>query len=215
MPIYKNKEEWLSARKIGSTDLCAIVNGKGRWQSKTDVYKRLVYGLKIERSNEAMSNGVLLEPHIKKIFLIANNLKEIEREDGTYLLHTKGDYLTLSPDCEIENNGFVEIKLKYIFKQNFSIENYLLNLKQEEPQYYWQLIHYFLVGDYDFGYLVVAFVKNGAITIDSLKITKEFVKDDIDLANEKVNDFITNNLLKEKTPDIDTGDITIWEQIMN
>lgn len=224
----KTKGEWKDKRKIGGTDLCAIVNGKGRWNTIIDVYNRLVENKQPkEQGNEKTKRGTLAENHIRQLFLLQHNeLDAIYNSSNIILcISDLNDYITLSPDTLVYNkftqeNGFIEIKYKEISNEN-KIGDYLLNLKEREPQYYWQLIHYFLVDEKaTFGYLTVAFVikkqgKYDKTIIDSLKIEREFVKEDIAIATTKTLDFILNNVDKKVKPFLEKGDLEIWQTFMN
>lgn len=224
---FQNRSAWLKARKIGSTDLNAIVNKTSRWGNINEVYERLVGETANERVDSVkMANGRYLEEHIKQIFLI--NHPELKRQyaDTKYLLVISDEYseITLSPDTLVKN-GFVEIKNKDFYSDN--IGEYLGNLKEQEPQYYWQMIHYFVVLDKaQFGYLVVAFNINkkdlltnewkyDRTVIDSLKIEREAVKSDIELAKSKLKDFIENNLRKHIHPLLEQEDMAVWKAWLN
>lgn len=217
--IFKTKKAWLENRKIGGTDLATVVNGVGRWQTINDLYDRLVNGkTENKKDTQIMANGRNAEQHINALFLMETpHLRPLRHKQG-YLLITKKNapYLTLSPDCLVKDNtngkkGFIEIKLKQVYNEK-QIANYLGNLKDEEPQYYWQLIHYFIVeNSLQFGYLVVAFQvkrkegetwQNDKIIIDSLKVNRQDVSDDIKTAKAKLKDFINNNVVKHVRPSV-------------
>lgn len=214
---FKSKKTWLKNRRIGGTDLATIVNGVGRWETLDDLYNRLINGKKKEqKENTLMKNGKTAEKAIKTLFLINNpNLKEITpKEPFTLVINGKEPLLTLSPDCLTINrvtkeHGFLEIKNKTIYSEK-AIGNYLSNLKEEEPQYYYQLLHYFIVENkIKNGYLVVAFnllKKEGdawqydKTIIESLYLTRETVKEDIKTVKKKLKDFIENNVKKRVRP---------------
>lgn len=217
--IFKSKKQWLKNRKIGGTDLATVVDGVGRWQTINDLYDRLVNSnVEIKKDTQAMANGRNAEKHILALFLTQTpHLRPIRHKQGYLFIVKKNEpYLTLSPDCLIKDTrngekGFVEIKLKQIYSEQ-TIGNYLGDLKKQEPQYYWQLIHYFIVENtLQFGYLVVAFqVKrkegdiwiNDKIIIDSLKVNRQDVQGDIKTAKSKLKDFINNNVIKHVRPTV-------------
>lgn len=219
---FTSREEWLKARGIGGTDLCAIVNGKGRWESIYDVYDRLTSQKEMETleeeklPSEEMKKGLESEKSVRDLYLINHKeYKEItKRKEVTLLVDKAYPETTLSPDTLVvqgdgfykpSRKGFVEIKTKQVYSFN-QIDEYLSNLKENEPQYYWQLIHYFLVGDdLEFGDIVFAFtlMKHDdmldkwypdKIIIDSLSTTREAVALDIEVAREAVRSFIEDNL---------------------
>lgn len=224
----KTKEEWKNKRQIGATDLCAIVNGKGRWHSIVDVYERVALNKKQKEIDTSKSKlGTLAERHIRSLFLLQHSELKVEYGNYDYLLVISdlSDYLTLSPDTIVSDRntndlGFVEIKYKEISNES-AIADYLLNLKEREPQYYWQVIDYFIkMEKATFGYLVIAFViKHKGVyqktIIESLRIERETVKEDIDLGTRKLLGFVHNNIEKKQKPFFEKGDIEIWKSFMN
>lgn len=224
----KTKTEWKTKRKIGGTDLCAIVNGKGRWNTIIDVYNRVALGKEQkDQSNEKTRQGTLAENHIRQLFLLQNpDLDALYNPNNIILcVSDLSDYITLSPDTMVSHRftkeeGFIEIKYREITSEN-KIGDYLLNLKEQEPQYYWQLIHYFMVMEKaTFGYFVVAFVvkkrgKYEKTIIESLKINREDVKEDIAIATTKTLDFILNNIEKKQKPLFEKGEIELWQTFLN
>lgn len=215
---YRNRQAWLQARRIGGTDLCSIVNGVGRWGNIVSVWESLVYGSREPLSeNQAMADGRKAEEHIKELFLLRHpELSRFSPAKAIWLVRRK-DFpeITLSPDTLVKrgkDEGFVEIKLKSIYNEA-SIPNYLVNIKAEEPQYYWQIIHYFIAKpDTVFGYFVVCFDvqskdedgnwKHSRYTIDELYIRREDVLDDIGRGEAALEDFILNSLRTKKRPEI-------------
>lgn len=206
---FKTREPWLKARQIGGSDLCAVVNGVSRWSNVVEVYDRIVTGYEPAKDSGRMAMGRKAEEPIKELFLISQpNLKRVSPKKIIWLIQRK-DYpeITLSPDTIVSNGleqGFIEIKFKQIFSEN-EIPAYMTNLKEEDPQYYWQLIHYFVAKcDLKFGYLVICFdicTKNekgewehSKYLIDSLYMPRDYVKADIALAESKLIDLITNNI---------------------
>lgn len=224
----KTKEEWKNQRQIGSTDLCAIVNGKGRWHNIVDIYDRVVLKNKQKEVDTSKTKlGTLAERHIRSLFLLQHS--ELKQEyggiDHLLIISDLNDYLTLSPDTIVSDRdtndlGFVEIKYKEISNEN-TIADYLLNLKEKDPQYYCQVIDYFIkMEKATFGYLVIAFVvKHKGVyqktIIDSLRIERETVKEDIDLGTRKLLDFVHNNIEKKQKPFFEKGDMEIWKNFMN
>jgi len=221
---FDNREEWLKARGIGGTDLCAIVTGQGRWQSIYDVYDRLTAQTPEEEkdSSEEMKKGIESEKAVRDLYLL--NHKEYKAltktKEITLLKCSTYPELTLSPDTLVvmsnsttyhPRKGFIEIKTKQVFSEK-SIGEYMSDLKTNEPQYYWQLIHYFLVGDdLEYGHIVFAFtvMKHDdlmdrwypdKIIIDSLYVDRKDVELDIEVAREATTSFIEDNLRKGIRP---------------
>lgn len=222
---FKSREEWLAARGIGGTDLCAIVNGKGRWETIIELYDKLK-GVSVEKEfdTDAMAKGRESEEHILRLFGLNHTELHIPPKSQSIIMFQDGEYpeFTLTPDGLCENRdseeiGFLEIKTKQVYSMN-EIDEWLGSLKEIEPQYYWQLIGYFAINEgLKFGYLVGAFtlMKRNDMTeewypdkiiIDSLKVSREVVKEDIELAREKVKRFILENLRTNTRPRVVTSD---------
>ena len=215
---YRSRQAWLNARGVGGSDLAAVVNGIGRWGTIIGVWEELVYGIKEPLAeSQLMADGRRAEEPIKELFLIRH--PELERTSPSKAIwlirRTDTPEITLSPDMLLKRGkeqGFAEIKLKTIHNESV-IPNYLVNLKEEEPQYYWQLIHYFVAKqDIAFGYFVVCFDlqtkeedgswKHQRYLIDELYISKEDVLEDIERAEKALQDFIVNNLRTKKRPEV-------------
>lgn len=215
--IYHDKIDWLKARCIGGTDLAKLVDKVAKWGNFIDLYDKLVYGEEQEIiENELMIKGKKSEENIKNLFLINHpELKRINPENELWLVRRK-DYpeITLSPDTLVkkaDDLGYIEIKYKEIYNED-NIPDYMINLKEREPQYYWQNVDYFIsMNNLKFGYLVIAFAvkkKNketgiwefDKYIIDSLYMTREYLKNDIDLGEKNLIDFIENNLRPKIRP---------------
>lgn len=221
---FKDKSNWIAARGIGGTDLYSIINKQGKWGDFITLYDKLTAptlngaqnAQKGAKNNIAMENGKRAEQSIRELFLIARpDLTNINPACEWWLVRSKTlPELTISPDTLVKdtrgNIGFVELKLKQFYNAD-KIADYLTDLKDNEPQYYWQLIHYFVVIDEcQFGYIVVAFNllkkddqghwQHDKYIIDSAKIERADVTDDIELARRELTDFITNNLKAKKRP---------------
>lgn len=207
---YRVREEWLKNRCIGGTDLAKLINKVARWGSFIELYESLTGNTKSNKDNALMSKGRRAEEHIKELFLIAHPELKCISPSKTFWLIRRKDYpeITLSPDTLVKEGnklGYFEIKYKEIYSEK-KIPLYLMDLKNEEPQYYWQNIHYYeTMNDLEFGYLVVVFAvhKKNEITdkwefdkfiIDSLKTDRKSLSDDIADGENALVDFITNNL---------------------
>lgn len=210
---FNNTNDWLKARKIGSTELINLVAFKSKYGNILDLYDRLIENKEIvKKTTSRMSNGKRAEKHIKELFLIENsNYRETFVNENKIMLVVREDYneLTLSPDCLIDNvktneHGFIEIKYIEIGSED-KIQEYMCDLKNQAPQYYRQCIHYFIVkNDIDFGEFVVAFhcIKEQRIVIESLKLERSEIEKDIKEGEEKAIDFIVNNLRTKQRPKI-------------
>lgn len=213
---YRCREDWLKARGIGGSDLCSLVNKVGRWGNFVDVYDRLTNPVQEKADSEAMANGRKAEEPLKTLFLLMHShLKRSTPSKSIWLMRRK-DYpeITLSPDTLVNDTktnqlGFVEIKLKQIFNESM-IPNYLMSLKDEDPQYWWQVIHYFIMSEkIKFGYLAVGFqimTKENEtwipdkLVLNWLRINREDVANDIEAGTSALHHFIIENLRPRVRP---------------
>lgn len=214
--IYTDRNVWKEKRGIGSTDL-AKINGVSRWGRKKEVFCRLLemYDFKeYEDKNKLLENGLKAENNIINLFLL--NHEELKREYGEneIVLVRRNDFkeITLSPDCLVENTetnekGFIEIKYLDVYNE-IDINTYLSNFKEVAKDYYYQVIHYFIAkNDLQFGYFVPCFKiyrknENGGWTydkmvIESLLIKRNDIAEEIKEQEQKIIDFITNEIRKE------------------
>lgn len=233
---YPKRSDWLKARCIGGTDLAKLINKVARWGNFIELYDELTDPqIEEDKTSISMTKGREAEEHIKDLFLIAHpELRRISPSRSIWLIRRK-DFkeITLSPDTLVKQGnqlGYLEIKYKEIYSEK-DIPLYLMDLKKEEPQYYWQNIHYYVtMNDLSFGYMVVAFAvyKKEESTgnwlfdkyiIDSLKTDRETLADDIKQGEEALEDFITNNLrarVRPKSVLKDTKEVKIeWNKLSN
>ena len=207
---YRTRALWLKARGIGGSDLAAIVNKVGRWANFIEVYDRLKGKPEPERDTVSMSRGRKAEEPVKELFLLSHpELSRVSPKRSIWLIRRKDlREITLSPDTLLRDRKgrkcFAEIKLKQVFGEA-QIPTYLQSLREEEPQYWWQCMHYFVaMDDCAAGYLVVCFEvmekdekgkwRHSRFVIDELRIPREAVAEDIALAEETLKAFILENL---------------------
>jgi len=110
---YPTRLDWLRARRIGSSDVPAIL-GVSRYATRFDVWDRLVNGVDDEgEPNEAQSRGLRLEPRV---------LATYERETGRTLeripphtLWSRDRWATSTPDSLVVDDpdeGIVNLEVK-------------------------------------------------------------------------------------------------------
>ena len=160
---YSTHDEWLNLRKqgIGGSD-AGLIMGKKQYNNKNIVDLWLEKSGKINKPNEtnsAMERGHKLEPFIRQLYAIDNPDMEI-REVKELYVHPKYDFIRASLDGEIilpnGNIGILEIKTTTIHQYSYYKELW----KNEEnndtipENYLYQVLHYFLVTDYEFAVLV-------------------------------------------------------------
>ena len=160
---YSTHDEWLNLRKqgIGGSDAGVIMDVE-QYNNKNIVDLWLEKSGKITKPNEtnsAMERGHKLEPFIRQLYAIDNPDMEI-REVKELYVHPKYDFIRASLDGEIllpnGDIGILEIKTTTIHQYS----TYKKLWKNEEnndtipENYLYQVLHYFLVTDYEFAVLV-------------------------------------------------------------
>lgn len=225
---YNTIQEWLEHRRIGGTELVNIMLFKSKYGNIIDLYDRLKGETKKVHQNANMQNGKRAEEHIRELFLIENqNYKKVLNKENEILLIQRNDFpeITLSPDCIIENEnkelGYIEIKYLEISSEN-KIQEYMCNLKTLAPHYYYQNLHYFITcEDIKFGQFVVAFHcrKEQRIIIESLKFERSNLEEELKECEEKLKDFIINNLRADIRPSVkienEKGEQIEWNKLSN
>ena len=170
------------------------------WKEK----KKSVSGNPIEEySNEATERGKKLEDIIRKQYKIDNPDKKIY-EVKDYYIHKNFDFIRASLDGEIvlsnKKTGILEIKTTTI--HNYSV--YLQYWKNNIPEtYLYQILHYFLVTDYEF-----------AVLVADIRF-KCFEDDEFDLKKEIKTYTIYRDDFKNEIKKLQEKEIEFWSYIEN
>lgn len=90
-----SRQEWLSARRIGSSDVPALL-GLSRYRGPWDVRERLVDGRSDDSTSPDAERGVLLEPVVLRRYARASG-NVVERTPNT--LWTREDWASATPDA--------------------------------------------------------------------------------------------------------------------
>ncbi len=96
----RSRDEWLRARKIGGSDVAAIL-GVSPYRSGWDVYERLVLGVPDQfEPSEAQLRGIRLEPRILSMYASESGCRVVRPPPHT--VYTRDEFASASPD------GFAE-----------------------------------------------------------------------------------------------------------
>ena len=180
MKILKNRDEWLSERKLGGSDAAAIM-GESPWMSNVDLWKLVLYGQKAE---EHLRELFALDFPDLKVFYEPNNLWTND--------NLKGFSVSLDGWLEDQSSRFGVLEIKTVKMQSGT------QRRQWEdgmvPQHYFlQLLWEMGVTEAEFAILLaqMTYEKDG----DILKVTKHFrverkdVEDDIEEVKRKGAEF--------------------------
>ena len=170
------------------------------WEEK----KKSASGNLIEEyTNEAAERGKKLEDIIRKQYKIDNPDKKIY-EVKDYYVHKNFDFIRASLDGEIvlsnKKTGILEIKTTTI--HNYSV--YLQYWKNNIPEtYLYQILHYFLVTNYEF-----------AVLVADIRL-KCFEEDEFDLKKEIKTYTIYRDDFKNEIKKLQEKEIEFWSYIEN
>lgn len=109
------REEWLEARKLGSSDAAAIC-GLNPYRTKHQVFLEKIGAAAPVEENEAMRWGNLLEPVIAEEFARRTELPI--KKDNRLIQHPTLPFMTATIDYLVEENGqwgILEIKNRNLF----------------------------------------------------------------------------------------------------
>ena len=161
MPIelkkFKSRKEWLKARAdtIGGSDASSVMN-MCKYRDNVTLWKILCGYEKPEDISDRpyVRYGVALEPTMRKIFALHHPEWEIKYFANNMIVNSKYPFAHASLDGWIKDEngrmGILEIKTTEItskVKAQEWAENHI------PDQYYCQLLHYFLVTEYEFAVL--------------------------------------------------------------
>ena len=156
MIIYKSREEWLESRKqfIGGSDASCIL-GLNKWKSNVELFREKMGIAEAAdlSDNEAVAYGTKAEEFIRALFSIDHKEYTVEDVENNSWHNDKYPFAAASLDGTLTDEsgrkGILEIKTAIITnkvqseKWNNCIPDY----------YYCQLLHYFMVTEFDFAVL--------------------------------------------------------------
>lgn len=151
---FKSRQEWLDSRRLGGSSVSAILNAS-KHLSANELYDEIMYPVsKPDTQTEATERGNKLEPLIRKEFETLNQDFKVTAppRNNWIFINSKYPKMSASLDGIIQNKetkekGFLEIKTREV-RSKREIEEW----KNEKiPQnYFIQLMHYFLITEYEY-----------------------------------------------------------------
>lgn len=211
---YSTKEEWLKLRGqgVGGSDAGVIMGFKqfrnnGHEKNIVDLWeeKRTKVSFHKDITNEAMERGHKLEDLIRRQYAIDHPDKKINVIKDMYV-HEKYDFIRASLDGEIvfknDKNkiGILEIKTTTVHTYNDYKKKWLDGIPDN---YLYQVLHYFLVTNYNFAVLVADI---------RFSYKKE---DEFDLNKEIRTYTINRNDWKEEIQELKEKEIEFWSYVTN
>lgn len=158
---YRTRDEWLSHRRIGSSDVATIL-GVGPSDedeprhSEWDVLMRLRGETRRDRPTTSTERGVLLEPRVLRSY--ARRTGRAVRPTPPHTLYTRDEWASATPDARDEL-GVVEAKTdrhRWRWGPEETIERWEPAAAEiVRPDYYLQVAHQLYVLDAEVGHLAV------------------------------------------------------------
>lgn len=154
----EEKESWLAARKLGSSDAAAAL-GLNPFKSPYQLWAEKTGRLAPVEENEAMLWGKLLEPVIALEFAKRNGLYCIPAND--FRVHPQHEWMTATPDFYAPNEKNVVIPIECKNVSYFQSEKYA---SDEIPDHvHVQLLHQMCVLGVNTGYVVALLGGNNLV----------------------------------------------------
>lgn len=153
--ILKDHEEWLKNRsRIGGSDASAIL-GLNPYKNNIELWMNKTGRVEQEDISDRpyVKYGTLAEPHLRELFKLDHPEFEVFYEENNMFLNDLYPFAHASLDGWMKDkdgrNGILEIKTTNIM-QSMQKEKW----KDRIPDnYYLQILHYFMVTEYDFAIL--------------------------------------------------------------
>lgn len=202
MIVLDSREEWLESRnRIGGSDAACIL-GLNPWRSNADLFE-IKTGAKVQEDisdKPLVKYGTNAEQYLRELFKLDHPELKVFYEENNIWLNDDFPFAHASLDGWLEDaecrNGILEFKTSTISSKAMKEE-----WNGKIPDYYYsQLIHYFMVTEFDFAILVaqLKYDYDGEV----YKVTKEYrferseVLDDIEVlkaAEMEFWDAVQNN----------------------
>lgn len=220
--VFKTKEEWLKNRKsrIGGSDAASIL-GLNPYKSNTELWAEKMEDEKNKNghiqkddisNNPHIAYGNNAEPLLRELFKLDYPELKVYYEENNMWLNKKYPFAHASLDGWLRdkdgNMGILEIKTASII-QPLQIEKWNDRIPDN---YFCQLLHYFMVTEFDFAILKAKIMFDGYndrerhSQIRHYKILRKDVEDDIETLKEKEKDFY-EKILNNKKPNLILPDI--------
>lgn len=210
--ILKDREEWLQSRKrIGGSDASAIL-GKNPYKTNIELWQIKTGQLEQEDISDKpyVRYGIKAEPHLRELFKIDHPQYQVFYEENNMFLNDRYPFAHASLDGwlvdEQGRKGILEIKTTNIL-QSMQKEKW----KDRVPDnYYVQLLHYFMVTEFDFAVLKAQlkyeYSDKMYLSTEHYFIERVEVEDDICFLAEKEKEF-WKYVCGNKRPDLVLPDI--------
>ena len=152
----KSHEEWLKHRKdyIGGSDASCIL-GLNAWKSNLDLFREKTGKQEAPdlSGNEAVEYGTKAEEHIRALFQLDHQEYTVEYVENNSWHNSKYPFAAASLDGTLTDEsgrkGILEIKTAIISnKAHAELWN-----NRIPDNYYCQILHYFMVTEFDFAVL--------------------------------------------------------------
>jgi predicted phage-related endonuclease len=138
---YRSREEWLRARRIGSSDVPLIL-GLSRYGTGYDVWDRLVFGVRPEPLSADQDRGIRLEPRVLATY--AQRTGRPVTATPPHTLYAREEWSTSTPDAR-SDELLVEVKtdrLAHRWGPETEIDRWDAGAeKHVRPDYYLQVQH--------------------------------------------------------------------------
>ena len=189
--ILKDHEEWLKNRsRIGGSDASAIL-GLNPYKSNIELWMNKTGRVEQEdiSGKPYVKYGTLAEPHLRELFKLDHPEFEVFYEENNMFLNDLYPFAHASLDGWLKDkdgrNGILEIKTTNIM-QSMQKEKW----KDRIPDnYYLQILHYFMVTEYDFAILKAQlkyeFPDKIFLKTEEYRIERSEAEEDIDFLARK------------------------------
>lgn len=195
MITYKNREEWLKGREkgIGGSDASCIL-GLNPWKSNVELFEEICGKPSVIKENDAMKYGTEAEKYLRELFRLDYPQFDVYYEE--FNSWTNDNY----PFAKASLDGWLTDKYgrKGIWEcKTTEISSRTAREKWEDripDNYYCQLLHYFMVTEFDFAILKAQLksrLQDGSILLRTKHYTfeRKEVIEDIEWLTEKEQEF--------------------------
>lgn len=206
--IFDSKEEWLKHRtRIGGSDAACIL-GMNPWKSNIELWLEKTGQTSAPdiSDKDVVKYGVAAEPLLRNLFAIDFPEYEVEYFGDNMILNDDFPFAAASLDGELTEKetgrkGILEIKTTNIL-QSMQKEKWNHRIPDN---YYIQLLHYFLVTEFDFAVLKAQLKSefNGEIYLQTkhYKIERSEVQADIEFLESSERKF-WKQVQERRRPDL-------------
>ena len=213
MKTFKTKKEWLKARTsmIGGSDAAAVI-GQNPWMSNTELW-RIKAGLEKQKDisdKEVVKYGTEAENYLRELFKLDFPKYKVMYKENNIWLNDKYPFAHASLDGWLEDEdgrkGILEIKTTNIVRSEQK-EKWNNQIPQN---YYAQVLHYFMVTEFDFAVLKAQlkfqFDNDVMLNVKHFFIERKDVEEDIEYLYKEEEKFAAS-VQKGRMPSLLLPDI--------